>query len=409
MTISPFHPGPAALQRFADGEANPREQKRVASHLIGCDECRVSVGGIRNVGTQARMLPSPEASPELLDRILKDRASGDRVILPQSDDHAPRRLADRRLVAGLALVVGAAGYFAWTNRSNPVLPNVAGHATSAVRDSLDLPVSTPGMFLSRLLLPPTAGALAPSVVPPLTGIDGRRLKAGQYFFSSLDVTSSGVSGRTTGKGILRVSASTDGEGPTWNLDYQWTREPGSDGVRFEVESLAVRQKDLRPVTRSVHVSPYLGYSRLNIVQRFNDDSVSGAMSAEKNNMVTVRRPIAQPLPPQSRPYITEALAPLLFSTVNLREGWAARLSMLGWAVVPRDVRYPVQLRVTGQERVRVPAGDFDCWRLEVTEGTVVHTYWVRKSDGVGVRTRVDRTRSSGAGGNHEIILTREAK
>ena len=275
-------------------------------------------------------------------------------------------LVDRRLVAGLALVIGA-----WATSRGRIVRILFRQTVQAVRVRrwrfTDLPVSTPGMFLSRLLLPPTAGALVPPVVPRLTGIDGHRLKAGQYFFSSLDVTSSGVSGRTTGNGILRVSASTDAGAPTWHLDYQWTREPGSDGVRFEVESLVVRQNDLRPVTRTVHVSPYLRYSRLNIAQEFNGDTVSGAMSAEKNNQVTVRRQIAQRLTPELRPYISEALAPLLLSTVNLRPGWAATLSLLGWAVVPRDVRYPVQLRVTGQERVRVPAGEFDCWRLEVIE------------------------------------------
>ena len=37
------------------------------------------------------------------------------------------------------------------------------------------------------------------------------------------------------------------------------------------------------------------------------------------------------------------------------------------------------------ERVRVPAGEFDCWRLSIQFDGHKLSYWVRKSDGLGVR------------------------
>jgi hypothetical protein len=47
------------------------------------------------------------------------------------------------------------------------------------------------------------------------------------------------------------------------------------------------------------------------------------------------------------------------------------------------------LRVLGEERVRVPAGAFDCWKVEVIGGPRIyprqtfasHTMWVAKDEG----------------------------
>jgi polyisoprenoid-binding protein YceI len=65
-------------------------------------------------------------------------------------------------------------------------------------------------------------------------------------------------------------------------------------------------------------------------------------------------------------------------------------------VIPKDVLRPVQLRVTGEERVRVPAGTFDCWRMTISHSGGVIDYWVRKSDGIAVRL-VERTRRPAGG------------
>jgi len=404
-----LHPSASTLQRFSDGDATAKEHQRLSAHFAECHRCRNIVGSLRDLSAQARALASPSPSPALIDRILADRAAGERIILPQRDDRPTRPFVDRRIAAGLLVAIGAAGYFAWASRSSFTTANDSPQRASVTGDSLDLPISTPGLFLSRLFLPSLASASEPSSLPPLKGVDGRRLSAGQYFFSRMEVTAPGVRAHTTGRGSLRVRASSDAGAPSWHVAHEWTLEPGPSGVRLETESLVVRQRDLRTITRSVHVSPYLRYSRLNILQNFSGDSVSGFMSAERNNKVTVRRPIARFLAPVAGPYMSEAFAPLLLSSVRLHPGWTGSLSLLGWAVVPEDIRYPVQLRVTGEERIRVPAGEFDCWRLEISRGALVHNYWVRKSDGLGIRTRIDRTRSAGAKGNHEIVLIREVK
>ncbi len=39
----------------------------------------------------------------------------------------------------------------------------------------------------------------------------------------------------------------------------------------------------------------------------------------------------------------------------------------------------------GEERVTVPAGTFDCWRISIRLGGREIGYWARKRDGLGVR------------------------
>ena len=70
-----------------------------------------------------------------------------------------------------------------------------------------------------------------------------------------------------------------------------------------------------------------------------------------------------------------------------------------------DVFIPVELRVEGEETITVPAGRFDCWRLSVRYAAGRVDYWVRKSDGLGVRV----LNSTGSPGTREIVLTRASE
>jgi hypothetical protein len=87
----------------------------------------------------------------------------------------------------------------------------------------------------------------------------------------------------------------------------------------------------------------------------------------------------------------------------------ASVSVLGWGVVPDDVSYRVSMRVVGEERVSVPAGTFDCWLLVISARGRVLDYWVRKSDGVAVRSHdvVPRPGRDGTSGMREMVLVRE--
>jgi hypothetical protein len=164
------------------------------------------------------------------------------------------------------------------------------------------------------------------------------------------------------------------------------------------ETLYVTRRELRLLSRVVHEAPYNRYSQITIRQRFIDDSVVGEMSTDGG----VYRRIAHRLPAAFGPYLSDALAPLGLLGVRLVPGWRGSVSVVGWAVVANDVFYPVTLRVVGEEKLPTPDGIVDCWTLRVSAGPEQRTEWVRKSDGVALRSRDESPPT--AKGRREFIL-----
>jgi hypothetical protein len=127
------------------------------------------------------------------------------------------------------------------------------------------------------------------------------------------------------------------------------------------------------------------------------DSLTGWMQTDSG----LGRPIARHLAPGFGPYLSDAIAPVLLGAATLGPEWQGRFSILGWAVRNGDVSFPARLRVLTEERVTVPAGTFDCWKVAVEASVGMQTYWVRKADGVGVRALLERDDSV-----RELVLTR---
>ncbi|HYV96929.1 MAG TPA: hypothetical protein VE967_05705, partial [Gemmatimonadaceae bacterium] len=94
----------------------------------------------------------------------------------------------------------------------------------------------------------------------------------------------------------------------------------------------------------------------------------------------------------------DAATPILLMAADLSPTWRGYVSLLGWAVRDDNVSTPLMMRVDGEERVRVPAGEFDCWRIAITGGTGAQRFWVRKSDGLGIRV---------VAAGREIVLAEE--
>jgi hypothetical protein len=200
-----------------------------------------------------------------------------------------------------------------------------------------------------------------------------------------------------------VVAAADVEGtPAWQV-VSSRHEVVASQRRTEAETLYVARADLRVLRRAVHESPYRRFARINVVQHFRGDSVTGRMTTDGPS-IGAGRAIARRLAPELAPYLTGAFAPAALMAAPLSATWSGSISLLGWAVIPRDVFVPVELRVEGEERITVPAGTFDCWRLSIRFGGQEVTYWVRKSDGLGVRV-FDR-RDGPATESRETVLTR---
>lgn len=382
--ITFFHPGARSLQRFADSESPPSEQSRLASHLADCVSCRAKVSFARDVAAKGRNLPTPDTPADLISRVIAERGGGQRAILPTTiHTERSRRVAIPLVAAAAVIVITGIGfaYFRGTQLGKREASN-----------------GEPRAFLgSMIFLPDVASAAeAPTRVEAFkhpVAFDGRKLKPVDLAYERYSTNLSG-SRTVAARGVLHVSRASSGD--AWKVERDWTgmSEDGTNQIRHEVETAQLSARDLKLISREIRVTPFLKYSSINVDQRFSGDSISGRMTTEGGDSRGVGRLIAQSLAEKYAPFITEAIAPVLMRTVPLGPDWSGSFSIVGWAVRKEDVTFPLTLRVIGSERVTVPAGTFDCWKMTITVQGHDIAYWARKSDGVGVLTRDESRRTT---------------
>jgi len=343
------------------------------------------------VRPELRGLRTPVVGDDLLDKVLTSRAAGTRVILPDARGAAAR--PNRRLV--LSVVAAGLLLFVLPYRRALTPPSDAGIApASGERTALE-------WMSASVAFAQTEPRDTRDVVPAMDFSHGDRLRpvSLEYERTWRDTT-----GRMTGRliGMVTTDRDTVKGVPAWRL------VSSNSGMRdgraiTTIDSVFVARTDLRLLRRTVLETPYRRYDEIRIVQAFSGDSVFGRMNAKGADATPAGRPIARWLPPSRGPYVADAFAPILFAAIDLRAGWTGSASLVGWAVVSRDIFMPVKLRVEGEDSVSVPAGRFDCWRLSVVGGRRAVSNWVRKSDGVGVRS-VERMPN---GERREVVLLKE--
>ena len=325
-------------------------------------------------------LRTPRASSALRERMLADRATGARVILPV--ERAAPLLGRRYLIAAVAVIVGLL-----------VLPLYRASRNDAWDGEPVSPLALIGNVAHAGQ--PTGSPRLPAAFP----IHPERIHAGTIRYHRVFNDSTGRVERTV-ESVLSVTADSSQGTPAWRL-VRFDRESSASAPVVNAETVLVRRSDLGLMTRMVHVRPYRRWKGINIEQRAIGDSLVGRMTLDD---IQGMRPIARRLPSAYAPFLSDALTPLYLTTIPLSAGWQGSVTLLGWAVVPKDVLHPVELRVTGEERVKVAAGTFDCWRMTVGYMGSVIEYWVRKSDGLAVRS-IERNNPPGG----ERIVTLESE
>jgi hypothetical protein len=137
--------------------------------------------------------------------------------------------------------------------------------------------------------------------------------------------------------------------------------------------------DLSSLT-PLHWSATLGSARL--AAEFRGDTAFGATSAPQN-----RRSMVAPVPAGT--LVSGAMLETELRLLPLQSTWEDSASTLSVTLSGVTV-LPTRLAVIGEDRVRVPAGTFDCWVVSFHAGVVARgLYWVTKSDPIVVRTTVD--------------------
>ena len=334
---------------------------------------------------ELRGLRSPAPRGEILERILSSRARGARVILPLGETQVARSRLRFLIPAGIAAVL----LMLLVPLRRPT-PQDVGASSSNGRVASDwLPVAI-------ALAQSNAGGPRPK---PIAMVQAERLRP-----MTLDYvrTWRDPSGRNLGDINASVTLeSTVDEGiPTWLIV---SRKEGARRGRnvLGIDSLVVARSDLRLMSRALFEAPYSRYDTIRITQTFVGDSVLASMRAVGTRMPTAARNAARFLPTGAGPYIVDGLPPILLGAVALSPGWSGSASMLGWTIRDDDVSAPIQFRVEREEVVSVPAGRFECWRMSLSLSGHVLAFWVRKGDGIAVRS-FERDAS---GATQEIVLT----
>jgi hypothetical protein len=147
---------------------------------------------------------------------------------------------------------------------------------------------------------------------------------------------------------------------------------GGQGVTMVSDSLVVRRSDLRPL----HWIAAQGVAR--VAAEFTPDSAYASMTSPlgKQNIV---------LPNRADILVNAMAVDVIVSGLPLATAWRDSATMLvidaGGAALT-----PVTLSVEGEERITVPAGEFDCWIVAIEAERASGRLWVTKQGQLVVRS-----------------------
>jgi hypothetical protein len=210
---------------------------------------------------------------------------------------------------------------------------------------------------------PSAPAAAPAPALQLGQYAGA-LKAGTWTYSAKLTTN----GQTQDFGSRTVTLQKSKAGDTWMLlDAQ------TNAMVSLSDTLVLATSDLGPLSRSFKMDSPMGAASLAL--KYTADSVKGALDAPGQSQTIAAKNVKGALS-------NDAVLLLALGQMPLAAGWTGRLDLLNPA---SGAVLPLTLRVSGSEKVTVPAGTFDTFVVEMTGGPGPVSFYVAK-DGPVVRT-----------------------
>lgn len=174
-----------------------------------------------------------------------------------------------------------------------------------------------------------------------------------------------------------ISALGDQEFTVTTLDYAGTpafllARSGTQGVTSTSDSLVVRRIDLHPL----HWIASQGVARVAV--EFTVDSIFGALTSPLGRQNVV-------LPNRDDLLINMMDVDVILGALPLAAAWRDSAQMLlldpGGAAIT-----PVSLAVEGEERVTVPAGEFDCWIVSLETERASARVWLTKQGQIVLRS-----------------------
>jgi hypothetical protein len=199
-------------------------------------------------------------------------------------------------------------------------------------------------------------------------VNGAMLNPTQLVYQTTLERDSGTT--TLGYRTVSAQSATYAGVPAWLL----VETRFGDGIPAS-DSLYTTFLGLAPM----HWSASQGPARL--VTEFRGDTTFGGTTAPPG-----RRSIVAALPPGT--IVNSAMLESVLRLLPLSIGWEDSTSILSVSVSGNST-LPAKLSVIGEDRVRVPAGEFDCWVVSVRADPARGMYWVTKTAPIVVRSAID--------------------
>ena len=321
---------------------------------------------------ELRKIPAPEPSRDLLERILASRAAGVRVVLPEDRPATSRRAALLLTVAAAAvvLVMSTRG-----GNRHPVDPE-NGYQNNAA----GLP------FWPADAMAQEAGPPRRPRYEPVKSLRVARAQGGTWTYRTctvFDDVLTNCRGRLT---ITVADARWEGH-PAWlvSQEQKSVRDRSPDTLRTPPDSTYFEASTLRPTYAAQ------GGVKFRLVRRFTGDTVREALDMGGAHPRSWRSSAAIPGDRDAPLVLRWARVDLtlLLQTLPLDRWWRGSVYSVG-LVGPDPSKTgfaPVDLRVVGSGRIEVPAGRFECWKVELRESPEsMLTLWVSKDHGWLVKT-----------------------
>lgn len=317
-----------------------------------------------------RRLPAPEPSADLLARILRSRAMGVRIAGQPNLPVVPWRWLAAAAV--VSVLIGGSWF------ASIALSRLGSSAQ--VREPVDEFLRRTGMIFTgreaRLDGPP----------PPkyqlitIGQLDVTRLKDGVWTYA-VETTTDEVLTEQSGDIRIRLVETNYLGSPVWMVSSARQLRGGPWGDYADTTHLD--PTSLRPERSVAHGNRY----RTRLRQTFSADSGHEAIDRAGPMANTWRGSVPLPFEPDVlfiNDWSTMRLA-VLMAALPLARGWGGTLYQVSFIARGAGViAAPIDLRVRGTERVSVPAGEFDCWRMEVEThlwSTERETFWVSRDHG----------------------------
>jgi hypothetical protein len=333
----------------------------------------------------------------MIDRVVTERARGVRTTLPDGRPARPQVIRPSVLAASVGiLVAGAAFLDGWPSPEPTDEPPTLSRECGMTRDLNGL-VTVSALFLSVACGQEPGGPLA-GPVPPAAELDLRALKEGSWTYEIV-----GRDGLTRSRATFSLSRVSTGNAHGW-LGVESRQAVAS--WRAVTDSLFLDADGLTPLRR-VYRAARDGRDLRIVTTTYGPDSI-GIVSQYLGygSSPPAQSDTAHPWRADLRPIITPAHAPgwgfaHIVRLLPLEQHWAGAVYVAGYWIGGFGTQ---SLEVAGEERVRVPAGVFDCWRVvvqsaftEQSDGQRWLTLWVAKDTRTLVRAILGPKGAEGSG------------